>query len=132
MKRVIVKNKKADEILTRQVVFIILILVFIVGVILIITTKRVSVNEQIYSKQIALAIDKAKPGTIINIDLYELYKIAEKNNFNSDEIVKIDNDKKIVIVKLIAGGGYYYSFFNDANILWMLDKKNSKLSIEVV
>jgi hypothetical protein len=132
MKKRVLMNKEADENLTRQIVFILLVLIFIVGIVLIITTKRVSVNEQIYSKQIALAIDKAKPGTTISIDIYELYKIAEKNNFNPDEIVKIDNDKGKVNVKLIAGGGYSYSFFNDANILWMLDKKNSKLSIEVV
>jgi hypothetical protein len=107
-------------------------LVFIAGMILIITTKRVSVDEQIYSKQIALAIDKAKPGTIIDMDISELYKLSEKNNFNSDEIIKIDNTQKKVSVKLINGGGYSYSFFNDAKIKWMLDKKNSKLSIEVV
>jgi hypothetical protein len=132
MKRGITENKKADEVLTRQIVFIILVLIFIVGIILIITTKRVNVDEQIYSKQIALAIDKAKPGMTINIDIYELYKIAEKNNFNSDEIIKIDTDKGKVNVKLIAGGGYSYSFFNNAPIKWMLDKKNSKLLIEVV
>jgi len=87
--------------------------------------------EQVYAKQIALVIDKAEPGIEVELDIYDLYNFARKNKFNG-EVVKIDNSKNKVSVKVVDGEGYDFYYFKDINIVWNLDKKERELYLEFV
>ena len=125
-------NKKSDT-LMENLVFILLVIVFISIMYFAITRagSQSGVYEQIYAKQIALMIDKAKPGIKIELDTFEMQRIARKNNFLGN-LVNIDNDENKVNVKLIEGKGYSYYFFNDVDVGWNLKKDDRKLILEVV
>ncbi len=128
-------NKKgAEDFLTNPVIFIILVLVFIAIIIffLLRASKGVVLVEQVYAKKIALLIDQAKPGTYMEIDVMEIYKLADENNFERENTIKLDPDERKVTVKATDGRGYSFNFFNDNVIKWGLEKKSGKLAIDVV
>lgn len=110
--------KKKGNILTENVIFIILTLVFLVILMLFLTSKSkdVSVLEEKYAKQIALILDLAKPGMEIHVNLNDALNLAKRElGENSiDNIVSLDNN--LVTVKLSKDSGYSYSFFNNINI----------------
>ncbi len=110
------KNRKAGKMLFQTVIFITLnIMVF--GTLLVFVFRAsggVIVYEQAYAKQIALIINEARPVMEIKLNMEEGMKLAEKNNIDFDEIVKIENNA--VIVKLDRRGGYSYSFSNDIDV----------------
>lgn len=130
------KNKRGDSnnILIENVIFFVIVTVFFVVLFLFVTRagSQSTVVEQIYAKQIALAIDKAKPGTGVSLDISELQKHAEKNNYY-DEIINIDNENNEVSVRVVKGKGYEFEFFNDNEIVWKINKEKlgTKLFFEV-
>ena len=71
-----------------------------------------AIYEEIYSKQIALMIDRAEPGMIMKLDISELIKNAKDKNETS--LVKINSST--VSVSLRASGGYGYKYFSDYNV----------------
>lgn len=125
-------NKKSDT-LIENLVFILLVIIFISIMYFAITRagSQSILYEQIYAKQIALMINKAKPGMKIELDTFEMQRIARKNNFLGN-LVNINNDENKINVKLIEGKGYSYYFFNDADVSWNLKKDDRKLILEVV
>lgn len=120
-------DKKADSILIENVIFFVIVAVFFAAMFIFVARagSQATIVEQIYAKQIALAIDKAKPGTIIEMDISKLYEVAEKNKISEKEMLKIDSDNNKVQVRLVQGKGYEFMFFNSVNIEWNL-KKNEK------
>jgi len=127
MKNFLTKNKnKKGNILTENIIFIVLNLVFITILLLFLFSKTgaASVLEEKYAKQIALLIDAAEPAMTIHLDMEDAIKIAEKENFPAGEIVKITGN--IVTVKLREKGGYSYSFFNDVEANANFDTLNKK------
>ena len=106
------KNKKGN-ILTENIIFIVLNVIFITILVLFLFTRAGSaaIYEERYAKQIALMVDAAKPGMVIDLNMTDAIKQANKENFPIDKIVNITNN--IVTVKLREKGGYSYSFFND-------------------
>jgi len=125
-------NKKANT-LMENLVYILLVVVFVSIMYFSITRagSQAGFYEQIYAKQIALIVDKAKPGIDMELDTFEMQRIARKNNFNGN-IVSIDNNENKVVVKLIDGKGYSYKFFNDVDVAWNLDREKRKLYLNVV
>ena len=125
-------KKGSVDFLSSKVVFIVLVLIFvgIVSVFLFRVSRGVTLTEQTYAKRIALLIDQAKPGTIIELNLDEAFKLADKNEFDRGSTVVIDNEKRTVTVRLTEGKGYSYGFFTDSSILWGVDKI-SGLKIQV-
>lgn len=111
------KNKKGDNLLTENMIFIILNLVFLVILILFIYLKMddPSVFEEKYSKEIALMLDAAKPGMEIYYDLDFSDGDEEwlKGNF-ADSVTLQDN---VITVKLREKGGYSYSTFSGNALL---------------
>jgi len=110
------RKNKGGEILVENVIFIIITLVFFSILVLFVSRQGSGGDylEQSYAKQIALAIDSAKPGMSIFLDMQKASKekwFAE----NFDKSVRIENN--VVIVKLSEKGGHSYSFFNDVNPL---------------
>lgn len=137
MRKNIFLDKKADNILMENVIFFIIIAVFFAVMFLFVARagSQATIVEQIYAKQIALAIDKAKIGTLVELDVSKLYEVARKNNIGKQEMLKIDSDNNKVQVRLVEGKGYEFGFFNSANINWNLkdeEKGFETLHIEVV
>ena len=111
-----IRHKKGN-ILTENIIFIVLNLTFIIILMLFVfsKTEAAPVLEEKYAKQIALILDAAEPGMTIDLNMKDAIKIAEKENFDFNEIVKIEDN--LVIVKLSGDSrGYSYSFFNDFEV----------------
>lgn len=110
------------------IIIVVVIGVFLVGI------GRVSGNslivEQGNSKKIALLIDKAKPGTTIELDISSLIEKA-KNEKYSGTLIAIDNEKNVVSVHVTAGKGYSVNYFSDSEILWNINLDNEILYLEV-
>jgi hypothetical protein len=126
-------NKKGADILHNAIIFVILNVIFFAALIFFVSRSSAGINivEQTYAKQIALIIDQAKPGTIIEVDVSELYEQADKNSFDRLGTVKIDNDENKVYIKVTEGKGHSYNFFTSNDVLWGLEKKSGKLHIEI-
>ena len=71
-----------------------------------------AIYEEIYSKQIALMIDRAEPGMIMKLDISDLIKNAKDRDEAS--LVKINSNR--VSVTLRASGGYGYKYFSDYKV----------------
>lgn len=116
-------NKKAVDTFMENLVYLLIVVIFVA--ILWFSLTRIGSNSTFYeernAKKIALMIDRAEPGMNIEIDAYEMDKIARKNNFYGN-ILKIDNNENKVNVRLTGGKGYDHYFFNNVNVLW--DEKN--------
>ncbi len=127
------KNKKAVDILSENLVFLILILVFafVLGLSIIRIESNTALYEKIYAKQLALLINKAEAGMEIEMDITRLNNIAKKNKFDG-KIIDIDNNERKINIKLINGKGYDFYFFSDKEILWNLKKEERKLFLRVI
>ncbi|MBU0893855.1 MAG: hypothetical protein KKF48_04050 [Nanoarchaeota archaeon] len=112
---VLFKNKKAN-ILMENIIFIILNLFFLSILILFIFKQGSGavMLEESYAKNIALLIDSSKPVMILKLNMEEARKLADKNEIDFKEIVKINGN--VVSVKLSDKSGYSYDFFNNVDV----------------
>ncbi len=119
-------KKKNGEILTENIIFIILNLVFlsILVVFLFSRTSTAAVFEEKYAKQIALALDSAEPGMTIYLEMKDAIKIAKKNSINLENVISIRDN--LVTVRLRDGEGYSYSFFNNAQVTARFDTESEE------
>jgi len=108
--------EKRGNVLTENIVFILLNLVFLTILILFILKQGggAVILERSYAKQISLLIDSAKQNTTIKLNMEDAKALAEKNKIDFNEIIKIN--KNIVTIKLSQESGYSYSFFNDVDV----------------
>jgi len=107
-------NKKGSSLLTENVIFIVLNVVFFVILIIFLFSRAgdAAQYEEKYAKQIALLIDAAKPETMFDLNMQDAVDIAIKEGYDPKQIVKIQDN--VVTVKLRGEGkGYSYSFFNN-------------------
>ena len=110
------KKGKKGNILTENIIFIVLYLAFITILLLFLFSKTngTAVLEEKYAKQIALTIDAAKPGMIIHLSMEDAIEKAVKDGQNPSDIVSINGN--VITVKLSKKGNNpesSYSFFND-------------------
>jgi len=108
-------NKKGN-ILTENIIFIILNLIFLSILIIFLFSKTgtAALLEEKYAKQIALILDSAEPGMIISLNMGDAIKIANKENRDLNNIVSVQDN--IVKVQLDEKGEYSYSFFNNIDV----------------
>ena len=109
-------NKKGEELVIEQVIFIVLNIVF-VGLLLAFAYKTSSsafTFEQRYAKEIALLIDSTADNSALKLDVTEAYEIAKKNNIPKEEMIVISD--KEVILKLSGEKGYAYPYFHKVSI----------------
>ena len=118
-------NKKGN-VLTQNLIFIILNLVFLSILIIFLFSKMGSaaILEEKYAKQIALILDSAEPGMIISLNMEDAIKIAEKENQDLNDIISVQDN--IVTVQLREKGYYSYSFFNDIDFSIYLNTSSVK------
>ena len=124
-------NKKADlrEILIFLLFGIVIFLMLFLGMTRI--GSGASFYEQAYAKKIALIIDKAEVGMEIEIDVLDMFRIAEKNDFGG-QILVVDNEANKVVVRLADGKGYVFYFFKDIDVVWELRKDDANLYMKFV
>ena len=73
--------------------------------------------EDFYAKEIARAIDMAKPGDTITIDLDKASIVAKSNDYELyDKLVRFDEKTREIVVKLRTNGETRFSYFNDVKI----------------
>jgi len=108
--------QKKGEMLTENVVFIILNLAFFAIIILFLFLKMGSAApiEEKYAKQIALLVDAARPGMLISLDISEAVEKAEDKDWPLEKIISIEDN--VVMIQLRDDGYYVYSFFNDVDV----------------
>ena len=120
---------KRGEILIRNVVFIVLNVLFFAAMFVFVARagSNVTFYEQVHAKQIALLIDSAKPGTEITANKFKLYDLAEKQEFG-ENIVVIDNNEKKVTVRVRKGKGYSFNYFSDLKITYESPNRQKGIS----
>lgn len=117
-------NKRGDseETVWLEVVLIALTLAFafLLAIFIKNTLSGALIQEEIYSKKIALLLDSAQPNTIISLDITKLSEISISSGQNRDSyrnIIKINEVNHSVDVSLRLGNkGYRYPYFSDYNI----------------
>ncbi len=131
-------NKKAeqgvgDDILFPRVIFAIIAILFFTGLFFFVfRASSGALNyEKVYTKQIILLIEKAKPDSEIFIDFKQGFEIANKQNKNLDDLVIVNNENKEIFVSLTNKGGYVMNYFTDYNIKIEAISELNKLKIIV-
>ncbi len=124
-------SRRRGNLLTENIIFIILNLVFLTILIVFVVSRsqNPAMMEEEMAKQIALLIDSANPGTIIKINVEDALSKAKNNNY-AQNIVFIQ--KNTVNVKLRDRGGYSYSFFNDVNVTAFPDTSSSEIKNYII
>lgn len=110
-KRGIFRDKRGTEILTEEIIFIVLNLIFFAALFIFVINSigGKAYYQQVYAKQVALMLDEMKPGTSILVDISSVAKLAGKK----EGIVNVDDTNKKVVVKIVSIGGYSYTYFNN-------------------
>src|SRR3989344_2259185 len=106
---------KKGNLLTGEVIFLVLNIVFI-SILIIFVLSRTNSSaflEEQYAKEIALMIDSSKPGMILHLNMEDAISKAESNSIAAADIVKITGN--VVTIKLKEKGQYSYSFFNNVS-----------------
>ena len=129
----IMKDKKGVDLLSENIVYIILVVLFLssmfAGVNLV--GRQVTLYEQVYAKQIALMVEKAEPGMEIEYRNFRMFKFAADNNAPK-EIVSFDNQLNQVTVRLSNGKGYDYRFFNDVDVAWSILPDQQIVNLRII
>jgi len=128
----ILPNSNKANILTQNIIFIILNLVFLSILVIFLFSKmgNAAVLEEKYAKQIALILDSAEPGMIISLNMRDAIKIANKENQDLDNIISIYDN--VIKVQLKEKGGYSYSFFNDIDFSIYLNTSSEPIKEYII
>ena len=127
------KKRGSVDLMSSVVIFILLNVLFfsIMFAFVYISSSKARIYEQAYSKQIALVIDEAKPGTNITLDLSKVYEVARKEK-RFDKMIILDAENNIIEVRLQnSGEGYKTKYFSNANIKILENRYEEKLNIYV-
>jgi len=110
------KRCKRGNILSENIIFIVLNLIFLAILFLFVFSKMGSAAllEEKYAKEIALLIDSTADNSALKLDVTEAYEIAKKNNIPKEEMIVISD--KEVILKLSGEKGYAYPYFHKVSI----------------
>ena len=124
-------NKKGD-LLIENIVFIVLNVMFLAILVLFLLKQGQGavLMEDAYSKQIALLIDSARPGTIMKLNMEKGYEISQENGVSFDEVVSFRNN--YVYVKLTDKGGDRYHYFSDVEVNAYPDSSNPGIYVITV
>jgi hypothetical protein len=123
------RNKKGSELVTGSAIGIILVMVFF-GI-MFLGVSRVADNsalyEQVYSKEIALAIDSSQPGMMLT---YDLSVIEEYILDSGVENVVSFRDGKVRVRLNKDSKGYSTKYFSDYEVNGVFDEgKILKISV---
>ncbi len=127
------KKRGSVDLMNSVVIFLLLNILFfsiMMGFVYISSSKS-ALYEQAYSKQIALMIDSAKPGTAFELDISKMFDVARKNE-KFEKLISVNEENNAVIVNLdINSGGYTSRYVNSAKIKIVENRFDEKLYIFV-
>lgn len=112
-------NNKAESNTFNNVLHLIVLAVFIVGVFAFVSSQLngARVWEDYYAKEIVKVINLAKPGDVIELNIHKGTEVAKKNKVESySDLFMVDNTNNEVCVKLNNIRRTCYSYFNDVFI----------------
>jgi hypothetical protein len=127
----VIKYKKGDELITEQVIFIILNLVFFSALLFFIIRSGSSdaVYEETYAKKLALILDGMNENMEVNVSIETLVEGMEKNNVLNQIPVSVNNN--LLNVKITKSGlGYNFHYFSKLTPQFFLDRQNKILTIK--
>src|SRR3989338_10332443 len=99
-------RRGAGDILSGNILYVILVLIFAIGVFMIIMQNKNNAGqwEEFYAKELALLLDRAKPGDQYTIDIHKASELAVKNGIGDPRyIIKFDGQTREVIISLKSG-----------------------------
>jgi hypothetical protein len=107
-----------DDVLLPQVIFLIIILLFFMSLFFFVfrSSSGALIYEKAYIKQIVLFIEKSKPYSEISFDFEKGFEIANENNKDLYDLIKVDNSKREVSIGLTNKGKYAMNYFIDYNV----------------
>ena len=113
-------NKKGvGEILTNNIMYLILFLVFFMLMFYFVLGFQdgSSVMEEFYAKEISKIVNGAEPNTEIYLDVTKLTEIAFGKGKSKNEIIRFDNVKNEIVVSVTPNSGAAFNYFNDVDII---------------
>ena len=125
-------NKNASETLKENVVYLILLAIFVIGNGLFVWSQMngASTLADYYSKETSKVINLAEVGDKIEIDIHRATKVALRNGIrNLNETATFDNEKNEICYKLSPGKKTCYNFFNDVEVINKKIKLGSPVNI---
>ena len=110
--RRIKESKKAINMLSKVLVFLLLNVIFILFLFLFVYyfTSASDIYEKLYARSIALKIDALKDGSTLVIITPKLFEVAEKNKYNG-EIFGLYYVNSNITITLSSKGGHSFHFF---------------------
>ena len=110
-------DKRGEDIFP-NVIFIVVNILFFSMLILFVfkASSGAFIYEQAYAKQVAMLIDYSTPKTDIKIDFSKAINVAKENK-KTENLVKINDVNKEVIVSLSNQGGYAMKYFSDYDVI---------------
>jgi hypothetical protein len=113
------KGGEFGDILKDNVIFLILLALYVVGIGLHIAQQEdgAGVWENYYSKEIVKFVNFAEVGDEICLDVNEGVKIAINNEVSKSQIFSADNRKNEICVKLSQGRKSCFSYFNEVDVV---------------
>jgi len=113
--RKIILNKKAVNLLTKNIIFLVLNVLFFSVMFFFVARAGTGTSymEKAYAKQIALSIDSMRPNTEIEINIEELYSFAEKNRLDETNIFTPNFENNSITIRLAKGDGFTYHCFKE-------------------
>ena len=133
-------NLRGDgDVLSGNILYVILVVIFTIGVFMIIMQSKNNAGqwEEFYAKELALLLDRAKPGDQYTIDIQKASELAVKNGMGDPSyIIKFDGQARKVVVSLKPNGGTTFSYFSNLVVTDVkidgLGTSGNKLSFKVV
>jgi len=118
------KKKGGADLITGNVIFLILNILFFSVVFTYIMTSSESVNfyEELYSKQVASMIDASRPGTTLILNMGKFYDVFERDieagKIREEDFLSIDSKNKKVSFSFLKNNPRIYSqkFLNDVQV----------------
>ncbi len=110
-------DKRGANIITENIIFIVLNLIFLTIIVLFVFSRMGSaaVLEEKYAKQIALMIDGAESEMIIATKMLDAAAKASREGQPLEDVITINGN--VVNVKINPkGSGYSYSFFSQNDV----------------
>lgn len=124
------KYKKGDEILTEELIFIILNSIFFISLIFFVINSGSSdsVIEETYAKKIAIILDSMNSNMEVNISVDVLLEAMEDNELLN--FIPVSAQGNFVKVSVRKDSSYTFSYFSSVSPKFFLDRENKMLTIK--
>jgi len=120
MIKMINKKGQIGGILYDNAIYLILAMIFIVGMFLFVwqQSNGAAIYEQYFVSEITRKINLANPGDKINFDAQKATEIAESNDINDfNDIFRFNNGRSEICVKLSLGRETCMKYYNNVIIV---------------